>query len=137
MAKELVEEGNIIAAESTPMSNETTTAIVQTHRPHGELGRVYLPVVNEFIPVQKTTSSLDFYPLETTDLDSLDLFLDYRHGPDKIEEVAQSIEPLFNSDFENLELFFESTEREPSSTSFYSYFPGIFGHVILPLEMGE
>ena len=103
LAKELAKEGNLIVAEPTPMSSETTTAIVEIHRPQGEPGRVYQPVVNEFVPVQKTTSSLDFYPLETTDLDSLDLFLDYRHGLDKIEEVAQSVKPLFISHFEKLE----------------------------------
>ena len=84
---------------------------MEHHRPHGELGRVYLPVVNEPIIVQKTTSSLDFYPLETTDLDSLDLFLNYCQGPDKIQEVAQSIKSLFNSDFGNLELISNNTER--------------------------
>ena len=76
------------------MSSETTTAIVEQHRPHGELGRVYLPVVNEPVPVQKTTSSLVFYPLEMTDLDSLDLFLNYHHGPNKIQELEQSVKPL-------------------------------------------
>ena len=136
LAKELIEEGNIIVAEPTPMSSETTTTIVETHRQHGEQGRVYQPVVNEPVPVQKTTSSLDLYPLETTDLDSSDLFLDYRHGPDKIEEVEQSSKPLFISEFENLELIFEDTERDWYFPSFYSYFPGNFGHVILPWKWG-
>ena len=132
MAKELAQEGSLIVAEPTPMSSETTTTIVEHHRPHGELGRVYLPVVNEPVPVQKTTSSLDFYLLETTDLDSLDLFLDYCHGSNKIQEVTQLVKLLFNSVFGNLELISENVEREPSSTSFYSYFPGILDMLFCP-----
>ena len=92
---------------------------------------------NEPVPVQKMTSSLDLYPLETIDLDSLDLFLSYCHGPDETKEIEQSVKPLFISDFGNLQPISEYIEREPSSTSFYSYFPGNFGHVILPLEMGS
>ena len=57
-----------------------------------------------------------------TDLDSSDLFLDYCHGPDKIQEVTQSVKLLFNSDFGNLELISESIGRELSSTSFILIF---------------
>ena len=71
------------------------------------------------------------------DLDSLDLFLDYHHGPNEPQELAQLVQPLSISFSENLDLFSDSAERETNSTNFNSYFPGNFGHVILPLEMGR
>ena len=90
LAAEIAQEGNLITADTSPMFHETTITIMEPHRPHGKLGSVYLPVVNKPVPVQKTTPDLDFYPVTTTDLDSLDLFLDYCHGPDKPQEFKQS-----------------------------------------------
>ena len=51
LAAEIAREGNLITADTSPMSSETTTAIVELHRPHGKPGRVYLPIANKPIPV--------------------------------------------------------------------------------------
>ena len=140
LAAEIAREGNLITADTSPMSSETTTAIVEPHRPHGKPGRVYLPVANKPVPVRKTIPGLDFYPATTTDLDSSDLFLDYRHGPDEPQELKQSNQPLFISVFGNFDLFSTDTERDTAHAVFdlfYSYFPGNFGTYFVPLKMGS
>ena len=94
--------------------------------------------MNKPVPVQKTTPGLEFYPATTTDLDSSDLFSDYRHGPDKPQEFKQSDQPLFISVLEILIYFPLAWKEIPHDkfNLFDFYFPGNFRHDFVPLKMG-